>query len=325
MDTLVIGFVLSVFVAIVLGMSGLYLWWDSRHSQTAKRLSQRLKMALLSSARHGGDESILKQRVLAESPEVAAMLGRLPRIHQLDLILLQSGLNWSAGRFLALTLGLPVVVIVGASLLNPPWMATLALAVAAGSLPSFYLMYRRTRRLLRLEAQLPEATDLISRALRAGHSLPSALEMAGDELPQPIGPELAIVFGQINYGVSMNDALAGLIDRVPVDDLRYLVIAILIQRESGGNLAEILDNVGTLIRKRLQLLDKVRVLSAEGRLGGWILTALPPAMAVVVYQLNPELMSTLWKDPVGIHMMWYAIAMTCFGVLWIRHIVRIHI
>ncbi|CCF96981.1 type II secretion system F family protein [Ralstonia solanacearum] len=325
MDTLVIGFVLSVFVAIVLGVSGLYLWWDSRHSQTAKRLSQRLKMALLSSARHGGDESILKQRVLAESPEVAAMLGRLPRIHQLDLILLQSGLNWSAGRFLALTLGLPVVVIVGASLLNPPWMATLALAVAAGSLPSFYLMYRRTRRLLRLEAQLPEATDLISRALRAGHSLPSALEMAGDELPQPIGPELAIVFGQINYGVSMNDALAGLIDRVPVDDLRYLVIAILIQRESGGNLAEILDNVGTLIRKRLQLLDKVRVLSAEGRLGGWILTALPPAMAVVVYQLNPELMSTLWKDPVGIHMMWYAIAMTCFGVLWIRHIVRIHI
>ncbi|WP_425219510.1 type II secretion system F family protein [Ralstonia solanacearum] len=325
MDTLVIGFVLSVFVAIVLGVSGLYLWWDSRHSQTAKRLSQRLKMALLSSARHGGDESILKQRVLAESPEVAAMLGRLPRIHQLDLILLQSGLNWSAGRFLALTLGLPVVVIVGVSLLNPPWMATLALAVAAGSLPSFYLMYRRTRRLLRLEAQLPEATDLISRALRAGHSLPSALEMAGDELPQPIGPELAIVFGQINYGVSMNDALAGLIDRVPVDDLRYLVIAILIQRESGGNLAEILDNVGTLIRKRLQLLDKVRVLSAEGRLGGWILTALPPAMAVVVYQLNPELMSTLWKDPVGIHMMWYAIAMTCFGVLWIRHIVRIHI
>ncbi|WP_432734967.1 type II secretion system F family protein [Ralstonia solanacearum] len=325
MDTLVIGFVLSVFVAIVLGVSGLYLWWDSRHSQTAKRLSQRLKMALLSSARHGGDESILKQRVLAESPEVAAMLGRLPRIHQLDLILLQSGLNWSAGRFLALTLGLPVVVIVGASLLNPPWMATLALAVAAGSLPSFYLMYRRTRRLLRLEAQLPEATDLISRALRAGHSLPSALEMAGDELPQPTGPELAIVFGQINYGVSMNDALAGLIDRVPVDDLRYLVIAILIQRESGGNLAEILDNVGTLIRKRLQLLDKVRVLSAEGRLGGWILTALPPAMAVVVYQLNPELMSTLWKDPVGIHMMWYAIAMTCFGVLWIRHIVRIHI
>ncbi len=325
MDTLVIGFVLSVFVAIALGVSGLYLWWGSSHSQTAKRLSQRLKMALLSSARHGGDESILKQRVLAESPEVAAMLGRLPRIAQLDRILLQSGLNWSAGRFLALSLGLPVVVIVGMSPLNPPWMATLALAVAAGSLPSFYVMYRRTRRLLRLEAQLPEATDLISRALRAGHSLPSALEMAGDELPQPIGPELAIVFGQINYGVSMNDALAGLIDRVPVDDLRYLVIAILIQRESGGNLAEILDNVGTLIRKRLQLLDKVRVLSAEGRLGGWILTALPPAMAVVVYQLNPELMSTLWKDPVGIHMMWYAIAMTCFGVLWIRHIVRIHI
>ncbi len=325
MDTLVIGFVLSVFIAMVLGVSAVYLWWDARHSQTAKRFSERLKMALLSSARHGGEESILKQRVLAESPEVAALIGRLPRIHQLDLILLQSGLNWSVGRFLALSLGLPVLVVVGVSPLDPPWMATLALAGVGASLPSFYVMYRRTRRLLRLEAQLPEATDLISRALRAGHSLPTALEMAGDELPDPIGAELAIVFSQINYGVSMSDALAGLIDRVPVDDLRYLVIAILIQRESGGNLAEILDNVGTLIRKRLQLLDKVRVLSAEGRLGGWILTALPPAMAVVVYQLNPELMSTLWKDPVGINMMWYAIAMTCFGVLWIRHIVRIHV
>jgi tight adherence protein B len=325
MDTMVIGFTLSVFVAIALGVSGVYLWWDSRHSQTAKRLSQRLKMALLSSARHGADESILKQRVLAESQEVAALLGKLPRVNRLDLLLLQSGLDWSVARFLALTLIAPVAVVIGISTLNPPWVASAALAAAGASLPLFYVLHRRTRRLMKLEAQLPEATDLISRALRAGHSLPSALEMAGDELPQPIGTELAMVFGQINYGVSLNDALAGLIDRVPVDDLRYLVIAILIQRESGGNLAEILDNVGSLIRKRLQLLDKVRVLSAEGRLGGWILTALPPGMAVVVYQLNPELMSTLWKDPTCIHMMWTAIVMTCVGVLWIRQIVRIHI
>jgi tight adherence protein B len=325
MDTMVIGFTLSVFVAIALGVSGVYLWWDSRHSQTAKRLSQRLKMALLSSARHGADESILKQRVLAESQEVAALLGKLPRVNRLDLLLLQSGLDWSVARFLALTLIAPVAVVIGISTLNPPWVASAALAAAGASLPLFYVLHRRTRRLMKLEAQLPEATDLISRALRAGHSLPSALEMAGDELPQPIGTELAMVFGQINYGVSLNDALAGLTDRVPVDDLRYLVIAILIQRESGGNLAEILDNVGSLIRKRLQLLDKVRVLSAEGRLGGWILTALPPGMAVVVYQLNPELMSTLWKDPTGIQMMWTAIVMTCVGVLWIRQIVRIHI
>lgn len=234
MDTMVIGFTLSVFVAIALGVSGVYLWWDSRHSQTAKRLSQRLKMALLSSARHGADESILKQRVLAESQEVAALLGKLPRVNRLDLLLLQSGLDWSVARFLALTVIAPVAVVIGISTLNPPWVASAALAAAGASLPLFYVLHRRTRRLMKLEAQLPEATDLISRALRAGHSLPSALEMAGDELPQPIGAELAMVFGQINYGVSLNDALAGLTDRVPVDDLRYLVIAILIQRESGA-------------------------------------------------------------------------------------------
>ncbi|WP_197337896.1 type II secretion system F family protein [Ralstonia solanacearum] len=325
MDTMVIAFALSVFVAISLGVSAIYLWWDSRHSQTARRFSHRLKMALMSSMRHGGDDSILKQRVLSESPDMAALLGRLPRIHRLDLMLLQSGLNWSVARFFALTLIAPALVAIVISLLNPPAMALLAMTLVSASLPALYVLHRRTRRLLKLEAQLPEATDLISRALRAGHSLPAALEMAGTELPAPIGAELAIVFSQINYGVPMNDAFTGLTDRVPVDDLRYLVIAIMIQRESGGNLAEILDNVGTLIRKRLQLLDKVRVLSAEGRLGGWILSLLPPVMGVAIYLLSPDLISTLWTTEAGIRLLWFAITMTCLGMLWIRQIVRIHI
>ncbi|CAJ0723368.1 MAG: type II secretion system F family protein [Ralstonia sp.] len=325
MDPLVIGFALSVFIAMMLAVLAVYLWWDTRHSSAARRFSHRLKMALASSVSHGGTDSILKQRMLSESPEVAAMLGRLPRIQTLDRRLLQSGLDWSVSRFFALTLMVPAMIAIVFSLFDPPPMTLLVFVLAGASLPALYVMHRRTRRLLKLEAQLPEATDLISRALRAGHSLPAALEMAGTELPAPIGAELAIVFSQINFGVSMSDAFAGLTDRVPVDDLRYLVIAILIQRESGGNLAEILDNVGKLIRKRLQLLDKVRVLSAEGRLGGWILTLLPPVMGLAIYLLNPELMSTLWTTDAGIRLLWFAITMTCLGMLWIRQIVRIHI
>lgn len=325
MNTLMIGFLLSVFVAIALGVLGTYQWWSTHRSQTARRLSHRLQTALLNSASHDKEASILKQRVLSDSPEFAQLLQRLPRIDVVDRFLLQSGLDWSVGRLLGLSLASAVLAGGLVSLLHPLWVAQLAITLMGASLPLLYVLRCRAKRLLRLEEQLPEAADLLSRALRAGHSLPSALDMAGSELPAPIGAELALVFSEINYGVSMNDALTGLTDRVPIEDLRYLVIAVLIQRESGGNLAEILDNVGSLIRKRLQLLDKVRVLSAEGRMGGWILTLLPPVVGVIVYELNPDLISTLWKDPTGLKMLWYAITMTCVGVIWIRQIVRIHI
>ncbi len=325
MNALMIGFALSVFVAIVLGVAGFQQWWSQRHSREARRFGHRVEAAMLNSASHGKDAGILKQRVLSDSPEIARLLLRLPRIGALDLILLQSGLDWSVSRFLALMLAVPLVTGAALTLLNPPWLAALLIAGAGATLPLLFVLRRRAKRLAKLEEQLPEAADLLSRALRAGHSLPSALDMAGNELPAPIGAELALVFSEINYGISMNDALAGLTDRVPIEDLRYLVIAILIQRESGGNLAEILDNVGSLIRKRLQLLDKVRVLSAEGRLGGWILTALPIIVGGIVFQINPDLMSTLWTDPTGIKMLWYSIAMTCVGIVWMRQIVRIHI
>ncbi|AZG12353.1 MULTISPECIES: type II secretion system F family protein [Cupriavidus] len=325
MNGTMIGFAVSVFLACVLGAAGAWQWWHQTRSQRARRFSHRVEAAMLNSASHAADASILKQRVLSESPEMAQLLRRLPRVDKLDLMLLQSGLNWSVGRLLALCAMAGLLAVAGLVPFHPPWFALVPLTACAAALPLLYLLRRRARRLATLEAQLPEAADLLARALRAGHSLPSALDMAGQELPAPIGTELALVFGEINYGIPLADALAGLNDRVPLEDLRYLVIAILIQRESGGNLAEILDNVGSLIRKRLQLMDKIRVLSAEGRLGGWILTALPVIVGGIVYQINPDLMATLWTDPAGIKMLWYAVAMTCVGIVWMRQIVRIHV
>ncbi|MDF3883907.1 type II secretion system F family protein [Cupriavidus basilensis] len=325
MDTMMIGFVLSLFAAIVLLVAGAYQWWQGRHSQTARRLSQRLQAALLVSARRGKDGGILKQRVLSESPELTRLLQQVPHAVTLDRMLLQSGLDWSVGRFLALTLALPAIAASLGTLFALPWPALLMLTAGFTALPLLYVRRCRDKRLLKLEQQLPEGADMISRALRAGHSLPSALSMAGEELPAPIGTELGMVFREINYGVPMNDALTGLTERVPIEDLRYLVIAVLIQRESGGNLTEILDNVGNIIRKRLQLLDKVRVLSAEGRLGAWILTVLPLVVGGIVYVMNPALIATLWTDPTGIRMLWISTAMMIFGVLWMRKIVRIHV
>ncbi|ATG20609.1 pilus assembly protein TadB [Ralstonia pickettii] len=325
MDTMLIGFAASLFIALVVGAIGFYQWWNARHSQTARRLNQRLEMALASLTGKDAKTSILKQRVLSESSDVARVLQRIPHVQTLDMMLLQSGLDWSVGRFLLLTLGLPVAASAVLALFSAPLLAVLLMAVLAGALPTLYLMRCRTRRLRKLEAQLPDATDLLARALRAGHSFPSALDMAGSELPPPISSEFALVFSEINYGVPMGDALSTFSRRVPIEDLRFLVIAVLIQRESGGNLAEILDNIGALIRKRLQLLDKIRVLSAEGRLSGWILSLLPAVLGVAIYFLNPTLVSALWTHPLGIKLLWSAIVMTCFGMLWIRLLVRIHV
>ncbi|MBV8272500.1 MAG: type II secretion system F family protein [Cupriavidus sp.] len=325
MDILILGFALSIFVFTVLLVAGMYQWWQSRHGQRARRLNQRLQAAMLNSASHGKDASILKQRVLSDSPWLARLLQRFPHIVALDRMLLQSGLEWSVGLLLTLTVALPVVAICVGTVLVFPTQIVLVVAGCLCPLPIMYVRRRRTQRLRKLEEQLPDATDMIGRALRAGHSLPTALSMAGEELPAPVGAEFGIVFSQINYGVPMSDALAGLTDRVPIDDLRYLVIAVLIQRESGGNLAEILDNVGNIIRKRLQLLDKVRVLSGEGRLGARILTCLPVAVGALVYMINPGLMQTLWTDPFGIRLLWVSGFMVLGGVFWMRRIIRIHV
>ncbi|HHX4174562.1 TPA: type II secretion system F family protein, partial [Burkholderia contaminans] len=166
---------------------------------------------------------------------------------------------------------------------------------------------------------------MISRALRSGHSFTSTLGMVGDEFPDPMGGEFRITFDEVNYGVSLHDALMNLATRVPVQDLRYFVIAVLIQRETGGNLAELLDCISALIRERFKLFDKVRVLSAEGRLSAWILGLLPFGTAAVMALLNREFLSVLWEDPAGIRMVGGMLVSMLFGLFWIRRIVRIRV
>jgi len=176
-----------------------------------------------------------------------------------------------------------------------------------------------------MEQQLPDALDLISRALKAGHALPSGLQMTGEEMADPIGGEFRIVHDEINYGVAVPTALMNLATRVPSTDMRYFVIAVLIQRETGGNLTELLRNISTLIRERLKLLGKVRVLSAEGRMSAWILGALPFVVGGVINVINPKFMSVLWTDPMGLKMIYGALVMMTLGALWMRKIIRIRV
>ncbi|MGY2491443.1 type II secretion system F family protein [Cupriavidus sp. CP313] len=325
MSMIFYAFGILLFAAVVLCVEGIYLWWNNYHGPAAKRIEARLRT--LSAGGHVSAEhlSILKKRMLSDSPRVQKWLMSLPRIGMLDRWLEQSGSNWSVAQLLGYCALVVLCAVALIPLVPVPVPLILAGAAVAGLLPVLHVMRLRAKRLKQMEAQLPDAVDMISRALRAGHSFSGALGMVGQEMKAPIGPEFRTTFEEINYGVALDEAMTNLAIRVPVGDLRYFVIAVLIQRESGGNLAEILDTIGTMVRERLKLYDKIRVLSAEGKMSAWVLGLLPFCTAGMVMVVNPGFMEVLWKDPIGLKMVGGALVSMVFGVLWMRKIIRIHV
>lgn len=317
-------FVILAFIAVVLFLEGTYLAWNAYKGPEARRVDRRLRA--MSAGTHEGEElSIVKKRLLAESSSLERLLLEIPRIHQLDRLLLQSGLALNVAGFLGLTLVGIVAGLILSTVIGLPLFAVIGAGVLAGALPLLYMLNAKRKRMITFEQQLPDALDLMGRAMRAGHAFSGALKMVGDEMPEPVAGEFRITFDEINYGISLQDALQNMATRIPSDDLRYFVIAVLIQRETGGNLTELLDSISALIRARLKLMGTIRVLSAEGRLSAWILGILPFAMAAILYIINPKFMSMLWTDPTGLKMVWVMLVAMVAGVYWMRRIVKIHV
>ena len=314
-----------VFVAVLLLLEGLYLLWRNYKGPEAKKIEKRLR-ALSASDDNTAQAQLLKQRMLSEVPLFERLLLNFPRAHSLDRIILQAGLEWTVSRLLVYgaACGLAGFLLTVMGLHQAPLLG-LAAAGLFAAMPLLYVLFMRSKRLARMEQQLPEALDLVIRALRAGHSFPTGLQMIGEEMAEPIANEFRIVADEVNFGVSLQQALANLSERIPLTDLRYFVVAVLIQRESGGNLTEVLSNLSRLIRERLKLLMKVRVLSSEGRLSAWILVAMPFGLAALMNIFNPQFMSLLWKDPIGISIIKYMLGLMAFGVLMMRKIVRIRV
>jgi tight adherence protein B len=238
---------------------------------------------------------------------------------------LQTGADVTVGSFVAMTAALFVAGVLLASVFRLPFWFSLASGVVLSLLPLQRMSQRRSKRLIQFENMLPEALDLMSRSMRAGHAFASALQLVGEEMPAPVGAEFRATFDEINFGVAAPDALLNLATRVPSTDLRFFVIAVLIQRETGGNLTEILDNISSIIRDRLKLHGRVRVLSAEGRLSALILSILPFAVAAGIFLLNSEHMSLLWTTQYGVYMVYTAMVMMFVGIIWIRNAVRIRV
>ena len=317
-------FALLAFVAVVLLIEALYMIWNSYKGPEAKKIEQRLR-ALSAGSDTSARAAVLKNRMLSEVPAIDRLLFAIPRAHTLDRLLLQSGLNWTVAKLLLLALIFGVGTYMAMSLLYVTPLLRIGAALGAAFLPLAYVQWKRRRRLHRIEQQLPDALDLIGRALRAGHALPSGLQMAGEEMADPIGGEFRITHDEINFGVSMQQALMNLSGRVPITDLRYFVVAVLVQREAGGNLTELLDGLSTLIRNRLKFHARVKVLTTEGRMSAWVLCLLPFVIAALLNFANHDFIAILWTDPAGIVITKIVLGMMALGALWIFKLVRIRV
>ncbi|MCD6680256.1 MAG: type II secretion system F family protein [Burkholderiaceae bacterium] len=317
-------FILVTFVAIVLSIEGGYLLWNDRRGPEVQRLERRLRS--LSAGQHGTDMgSLLKERHLSNTPWIDQLLLALPRISSLDRVLEQTGSSITVARFLLFTFLAAAGTFLLLFVLRTPFFFAVIMSAVAAIVPLLVVLRMRTKRLRKFDEQLPEALDLMSRALRAGHAFPSAMQMVGTEAAEPIASEFQTTFEEINYGVSSSDAMLNLATRVPSIDLRYFVIAVLLQRETGGNLSEMLDNLATLIRERFKLLGKIRVLSAEGKLSAYILIGLPFVTAGAILLVNPDFMKVLWTDPVGLKLVFGALIMMVLGAFWMSRIVKIRV
>ncbi len=326
MDILYYAFAVLVFITVALTIEAGWQWWFYTQSEAARRLSRRIRdVRANDSGKQRSAGGLLKDNRLSQSDSVDAYLRRLPGLLRLQVFLQQSGARWSVAEFLSFTALSWVATFVLAELLSLPLPVALAMATVGALCPLLIVQRQRHQRLRALELQLPEAADLISRSLRAGHALPSTLQMLADEMPNPIAAEFRMVSDEVNFGLSMSEALQRLASRVPLPDLQYLVIAVLIQREAGGNLSELMSKVSQLVRQRLKLRGDVRVMSAEGRLSAWILCLLPVGVSGMFALTSPDYLKRFFDDPAGPVLLASAGVLMLLGVLWMRVIVQIRV
>jgi tight adherence protein B len=198
-------------------------------------------------------------------------------------------------------------------------------AAAGFAMPFLYLKSKRTRRMRTFEEQVPEGLDLIARALKAGHAFATGLKMVADEMPEPVGPEFRKTFDEQNFGLPLKDALDNLTHRVPHLDVRFFATAVLIQRETGGNLSEILENLAHVVRERFKILRQVRVYTAHGRFTGYVLLALPAVLCIALAFINPDHMNLLFRNPMGQMMLGGALVMQFIGYMWIKQVIKIEV
>ena len=314
------------FLAVVLMLEGVFLLWTDTRSPEFKRVRERLQgLVKGESSRPKGGSGFLKQRLFSNSPPVHGFLSNFSWVFHLDKLIVQAGSKRDVQQFLLTSLVAGGAGIVLTLILRWSWFSGGLITLALIALPWMNLKLQRSKRLQLMEKQLPDALDLICRALRAGHAFSAALSMVGDEAAEPIASEFKTTFDEIMFGVSTKNAMLNLAERVPNEDIRYFVMAVLVQLETGGNLTELLSSLANLMRERFKLMGKIRVLAAEGKLSAYILTGLPFFLALTLNVINPGYLNILFTDPIGVKMLIGVSVLMVIGIFFLWRIVVIRV
>jgi tight adherence protein B len=312
-----------VFVAVVLLSQGLLLPTLGDSARSRRRLKARLRE--IDASQEVASASLLREKYLKDLSPLARQLERLPGAEQLQRLIEQAGHRMPAHRLMLASLGLAAL----GGLLG--WTLTrMAVAAVAGTvlgfvLPTAKVLVDRRRRLNQFDEQLPDAIEMMSRALRAGHPFAGGLRLVADDMQEPVAGEFRQAFNDINYGNDVRRAMLGLLARVPSMTLMALVTAVLVQRETGGNLAEILDQIARVVRERFKFQRRVRTLSAEGRMSAWVLVLIPFGLFALLSVTTPDYLTVMTTSPLGRKIMMIGGGLGLAGILWIRRIIRIEV
>lgn len=317
-------FALLVFFAVVLLLQGTVVPVFSDSRKMSKRIQARLQRLADAS---GGPEftSLLREKYLRDLSPFERTLESMPSMERLARMLEQAGLRTRAYRMVLLAFGLSAGAGVVLWIMSRWWMIAAAGALAGLVLPFFYVMHARAKRFARFEEQMPDAIDMIQRALKAGHPFSHCLKLVAEDMDDPIAGEFELTCADLSYGNDPRRALFGLLQRVPSVSVTALITAVIVQRETGGNLAESLAKISSVIRGRFRFQRRVKTLSAEGRLSGWVLVLTPIVLFGALWTTDPAYVALLTEHPRGPTLIGAAVVMGTIGILWIRRLVRIDV
>jgi tight adherence protein B len=321
-EQLMTGIIIFIICVIVIELV-IYAVKNARSPDRAKIRKRLRKFVYVEEGLEGSD--ILRKRVLSEIPFLNNLLLKIPGVKKLDNLIIKANAKFPMGFYILFAFLMAALGFLFGTLVIENAILALVFIPLFGCLPFFYLSFLKQRRMQRMRKQLPEALDLISRALKAGHAFNGGLKLAADEFDDPLGPEFAETLDEINFGVSVSEALINLARRVDCPEIKYFVVGVILQRETGGNMAELMDTLAGLIRERFVFDGKVKTLSAEGKLSAVILISLPFIIIAYLKLTQPSYMNLLFTDPIGRVMAVVAGIMMIIGIFVMTRMVKIEV
>lgn len=319
MTGMVLYIVIGLAVAAVVGVLA-FVFMDTKGDRSAERLD-----TLVGKRRKESAAELLLKETAKESDKKNLLDALMPQLLSLNKIIDQADTNVKPSTLVGVGVATGVVTATLSFVMTKVFPLALIVGVIFFTAPFLWLIWRRRKRLKAFALQLPDALELTARALRAGHSLAAGMHLVGEEMPDPIAGEFSRVYEEQNLGIALEEAMRSMADRVPNLDLKFFVTAVAIQRQTGGDLAEILDKIGYVVRERYKILGQVKALTAEGRLSGVVLIALPFVLLLVMMHLNYTYVSMLWTDPMGIKLSIFGLVMMLLGAFMIKKIVDIKV